>query len=73
MSIRIEFVLAAAIVLGTAATASAAPKQRKMAVHRSSPSAAATFPRTLPFRDPNSPEATGGGSPGYNRSVLIAR
>jgi hypothetical protein len=73
MSIRIEFVLAAAIVLSTTATASAAPKQRKMAVHRSSPSAATTFPRTVPFADPNSPEATGGGSPGYNRSVLIAR
>jgi hypothetical protein len=26
-------------------------------------------PRTVPFSDPNSPEATGGGSLGYNRSV----
>jgi len=26
-------------------------------------------PRTAPFSDPNSPEATGGGSLGYNRSV----
>jgi hypothetical protein len=25
--------------------------------------------RTLPFSDPNSPEATGGGSLGYNRTV----
>ena len=25
--------------------------------------------RTLPFSDPNSPEATGGGSLGYNRVV----
>ncbi len=25
--------------------------------------------RTVPFSDPNSPEATGGGSLGYNRSV----
>jgi hypothetical protein len=24
-------------------------------------------PRTVPFSDPNSPEATGGGSLGYNR------
>jgi hypothetical protein len=71
MSIRI--MLAAAIVLSTAATASAAPKQRKAAVHRSSPSASATLPRTAPFRDPNSPEATGGGSLGFNRSVLIQR
>jgi hypothetical protein len=26
-------------------------------------------PRTVPFADPNSPEATGGGSLGYNRSL----
>ena len=26
-------------------------------------------PRTVPFSDPNSPEATGGGSLGYNRVV----
>jgi hypothetical protein len=26
-------------------------------------------PRTVPFSDPNSPEATGGGSLGYNRAV----
>ena len=26
-------------------------------------------PRTTPFSDPNSPEATGGGSLGYNRVV----
>jgi hypothetical protein len=25
--------------------------------------------RTVPFSDPNSPEATGGGSLGYNRTV----
>jgi hypothetical protein len=30
-------------------------------------------PRTAPFSDPNSPEATGGGSLGYNQSVLIQR
>ena len=30
-------------------------------------------PRTVPFSDPNSPEATGGGSLGYNQSVLIQR
>jgi hypothetical protein len=33
----------------------------------------ATVPRTVPFSDPNSPAATGGGSLGYNQSVLIAR
>jgi hypothetical protein len=73
MSIRIELVLAAAIVLGTVAAASAAPKRHKPTVYRSVPPAAASLPRTVPFADPNSPEATGGGSPGYNRSVLIAR
>jgi hypothetical protein len=30
-------------------------------------------PRNVPFSDPNSPEATGGGSLGYNQSVLIQR
>jgi hypothetical protein len=30
-------------------------------------------PRTAPFSDPNGPEATGGGSIGYNQSVLIQR
>ena len=73
MSIRIELALCAAIVLSTAATASAAPKRPKPAVYRSVPPAAATLPRTAPFADPNSPEATGGGRAGYNRSVLIQR
>jgi hypothetical protein len=27
------------------------------------------IPRTAPFSDPNSPEATGGGSLGYNRAL----
>jgi hypothetical protein len=27
------------------------------------------IPRTVPFSDPNSPEATGGGSLGYNRGL----
>jgi hypothetical protein len=26
-------------------------------------------PRTAPFSDPNSPEATGGGNPGYNQRI----
>jgi hypothetical protein len=37
------------------------------------PKAAARFPRgvprTVPFSDPNSPEATGGGNIGYNRGL----
>ena len=69
MSIRIELALAAAIVLSTAAAASAAPKRHKPAVYRSVPPAAATLPRTAPFSNPNSPEATGGGSLGYNQTV----
>ena len=73
MSIRIELALCAAIVLSIAAAASAAPKRHKAAVHRSVPYPSATLPRTAPFSNPNSPEATGGGSAGYNRSVLIAR
>ena len=31
------------------------------------------IPRTAPFSNPNGPEATRGGSLGYNRSVLIQR
>jgi hypothetical protein len=31
------------------------------------------IPRTAPFSNPNGPEATGGGSLGYNQSVLIQR
>jgi len=27
------------------------------------------IPRTVPFSDPNTPEATGGGSIGYNRGL----
>jgi hypothetical protein len=73
MSIRTKVVLSAAIVLSAAVTASAAPKQQKRAVHQSGPQAQATVPRNVPFSNPNSPEATGGGSLGYNRSVLIAR
>lgn len=73
MSITVKFALAAVIVLGAAATTSAAPKQRKIAVHRSGPQAQAPAPRAAPFSNPNSPAATGGGSLGYNQSVLIAR
>ena len=39
------------------------PRQSRGPVRRDSGS------RTVPFSDPNSPEATGGGSLGYNRTV----
>jgi hypothetical protein len=68
MSMWIKFVLSAAIVLSTAATVSAATKSRKSAVPRSGPytQTQAVPPRTA-FPNPNSPEATGGGNPGYNQ------
>ena len=64
MPIRIEFALSAAIILAITATTSAAPKQRKPAVQRSVPYTAAAPQRAVRFSDPNSPEATGGGSLG---------
>jgi hypothetical protein len=54
MSKRAIFALSAAIVLSTAATASAAPKHQKIAVHRSGPHAQAILPRTALF-NPYSP------------------
>jgi hypothetical protein len=69
MSVRVMFVLCAAIVLSTAATASAATKKHKIAVHH----AQATVPRTAPLFDRYSPVATGGGSPGYNQSLVTWR
>jgi hypothetical protein len=49
MSMRAIFALSDAIVLSTAATASAAPKHQKIAVHRSGPHAQATVLRTAPL------------------------
>ena len=43
-------------------TPQAYPPQSRAAVPRN-------VPRMVPFSDPNSPEATGGGSLGYNRTV----
>jgi len=43
-------------------TPQAYPPQSRAAVPRN-------VPGTVPFSDPNSPEATGGGSLGYNRTV----
>src|SRR5207302_5764818 len=73
MSIRTKFALSAVIVLSTAATTSAATKNHKTAVHRSGVQAQAAVPRTDPLSNPYSPAATGGGSLGYNRSVLTWR
>jgi hypothetical protein len=59
--------------LSTAATASAATKKQK--VPRSGPQAHAIAPRAAPPFDPYSPinpyrpEATGGGTPGYNQML----
>ena len=68
----IRFALAAAIVLSTTAMASAATKSHKIAVHRSSARTQAIVPRAGRFSDLNSPEATGGGSLGYNRNLYLA-
>jgi hypothetical protein len=73
MSIRTIIALSAAIGLSTAATASAATKKQK--VPRSGPQAHAIAPRAAPPFDPYSPinpyrpEATGGGTPGYNQML----
>ena len=69
MSLRTTLALAAVIILTTAVTASAATKSRKIAVPRSGPHTQAVVPRTAPFSNPYSPEATGGGNPGYNQHV----
>jgi hypothetical protein len=69
MSIWTKFALSAAIVLGTAAMASAATKKQKISVHRSGPRAQAVVPRTAPPVNPYTPAATGGGTPGYNQML----
>jgi hypothetical protein len=73
MSIRTRIALSAVIVLGTAATASAAPRGDRTAVYRSGYRAQAAVPRTAPLSNPYSPAATGGGSPGYNQSLVTWR
>jgi hypothetical protein len=62
-----KFALAVAIVLSSVAAGGAAPKRQN--VYRSSPRAQATVPRAAPFSNPDSPEATGGGSLGYNQRI----
>jgi hypothetical protein len=60
--------LSAAIVLSAAAMASAATKSHKIAVHRSGPRAQ-VLRAPPPISNPDSPEATGGGSLGYNQNI----
>ena len=71
MSIKTICALAAAIVLSTAATASAAAKKQK--APRSGPQAQAIAPRGAQPFNPYSPSVTGAGSPGYNQSLMTWR
>jgi hypothetical protein len=67
MSIKTKIALTAAIVLGSAVAAPAATKTNKIAIYHSQ-YAHPTAPRSPVFSDPDSPQASGGGSLGYNRS-----
>jgi hypothetical protein len=70
MSIRATTALAAAILLCTGASASAATKRQKTrTAYGSSPRAQAVVPGRGRAFDPNSPAATGGGSLGYNQNL----
>ena len=69
MLTAMKFALCAAIVLGTAATASAATKRQKTTAHRSGVPVQTSAPRPAPPVDPYSPAATGGGTPGYNHML----
>ena len=72
MSLRTTFAVAAAIVLSTAVTASAAPKKQR--VPRSSgPQPQAVAPRSAAPFNQYSPSLTGAGSPGYNQSLMTWR
>jgi hypothetical protein len=72
MSFRAAFAVAAAIVLSTAVTASAATKKQR--VPRSGgPQAQAVAPRSAGPFNPYSPSLTGAGSPGYNQSLMTWR
>src|SRR5258706_11355717 len=73
MSIGAKFALTAAIALSMVATAAAAPRQQKNAAYRASPRTLPSAQRAVPFANPYSPEATGGGSICYNKKVLISR
>ena len=64
-----KFALCAAIVLGTAATASAATKRQKTTAHRGGVRVQTSVPRPAPLVNPFSPAATGGGTPGCNQML----
>jgi hypothetical protein len=66
MLIWTKFALCAAIVLSTAATASAATKKQKTTAHRSGLRVQTSAPRPALPVDPYTPAATGGGTPGYS-------
>ena len=68
MLIWTKFALCAAIVLSTAATASAATK-KKTTAHRSGLRLQTSVPRPAPPVDPYTPAATGGGTLGYNHML----
>jgi len=72
MSFRAAFAVAAAIVLSTAVSASAAAKKQR-APRGSSPQAQAVAPRSAAPFNPYSPSLTGAGSPGYNQSLMTWR
>src|SRR5258705_1941322 len=73
MSIGAKFALTAAIALSMVATAAAAPRQQKNAAYRASPRTLPSAQRAVPFANPYSPEATGGGRTRYKKTLLIAR
>jgi hypothetical protein len=68
-----KFALCAAIVLGTAATASAATKRQKTTAHRGGVRVQTSVPRPAPLVNPFSPAATGGGTPGSNARALLTK
>jgi hypothetical protein len=68
MLIWTKFALCGAIVVSTAATASAATKKKPTA-HRSGLRVQTSAPRPAPPVDPYTPAATGGGTPGYNHML----
>jgi hypothetical protein len=72
MSFRAAFAVAAAIVLTTAVTASAAAKKQRVP-RGSGPQAQAVAPRSAAPFNQYSPSLTGAGSPGYNQSLMTWR
>jgi hypothetical protein len=71
MFLNAKILLSAAIVLSTVATVSAATKKNKTAAGHGGLQAHATVSHTTRGLDPDSPEATGGGSLGYNRNMYL--